>query len=179
VAPHLTELMEPASYVGRSNESEIDVVYRRQAERCGRLAFLLVRDDELAQDLVQEAFVRLMRKWRTIRNPIAVEAYLQRIVVNLARKSWRRRTTERRYLEGPRSHDVEVEQPDVETRDQLRIALSELPFRQRAAIVLRYYEDLSEAEIARLLGCPKGTVKSSLSRGLVSMRVRLEGEDDE
>ncbi len=126
---------------------------------------------------MQEAFTRLLARWRSIKDPIAIEAYLRRTVVNLAQKSWRKRTSERAFLRGPwRSQDVVVAPPDVETREQLRDALGALPFRQRAVIVLRYYEDLSEHQTADILDCSLHTVRSLVARGMQAMRAQQEVE---
>ena len=174
------ETLERDVVAHKGDAAEVQRLYREQAIRSGRLAYLLTEDNDQAQELVQEAFTRLLARWRSIKDPIAIEAYLRRTVVNLAQKSWRKRTSERAFLRGPwRSQDVVVAPPDVETREQLHDALEALPFRQRAVIVLRYYEDLSERDIADALGCARGTVKSSLSRGLHALRIRLEGEQDE
>jgi RNA polymerase sigma-70 factor (sigma-E family) len=174
----LTEAHLPARGRGLS---DIQVLYREEAHRCGRLAFLLTGDNELAQELVQEAFVRLMSRWSAIRDRNAIRSYLHRSVVNLAQKSWRKRTNERAYLErhAAREQTVAAPPPDFETRHELQELLRKLPFRQQAAIVLRYYEDLPEREIAGLLGCAVGTVKSALARGLDAMKIELEGDSHE
>ena len=178
--PRGAETLERDVVAHKSAPAAIQRLYREQATRCGRLAYLLTEDNDQAQELVQEAFTRLIARWRSIKDPVAIEAYLRRTVVNLAQKRWRKSATERAFLRAPwRSQDVAVNPPDVETREQLRDALRALPFRQRAVIVLRYYEDLTEIDIADALGCARGTVKSSLSRGLDALRIRLEGEEDE
>jgi RNA polymerase sigma factor (sigma-70 family) len=109
-----------------------------------------------------------------------IAAYLRRSIVNLARKHWRKLGTERGYVRsggaGP-AFDGET-QPDLDGRDELWRALGRLPYRQRAAIVLRFYEDLSERETARVLGCAVGTVKSSVSRGLQRMREEMVEDED-
>jgi RNA polymerase sigma factor (sigma-70 family) len=103
-------------------------------------------------------------------------------VVNLANSHFRRRRVERAYLTrvqrdaAVRSGNAPVD-PSVEDRERLWDALGSLPHRQRAAIVLRYYEDLSEARIAELLQCRPGTVKSLLSRGLGTMRTEIGGDE--
>jgi RNA polymerase sigma-70 factor (sigma-E family) len=161
--------------------SDIQTLYREEAHRCGRLAFLLTGDNELAQELVQEAFALPIGRWNAIRDRNAIRSYLRRSVVNLAQKSWRKRTNERAYLErhAAREQNVAAAPSDFETFDELQELLRKLPFKQQAAIVLRYYEDLPEREIARLLGCAVGTVKSALARGLDAMRIELEGHSHE
>jgi RNA polymerase sigma-70 factor (sigma-E family) len=168
-AAELAERAEDAS-------SRVTTLYRRHAPGAGRLAYLLTGDPHLAEDLAQEAFVRLIGRLGRIRDEAAIDAYLRRSVVNLARKQWRRRATQRAYLrrERPDSINEEASADDFAARDELWGALGKLPYRQRAAIVLRFYEDLTEQETARALGCAVGTVKSSVSRGLQRMREELE-----
>jgi len=155
-----------------------DRLFELHAPMAGRLAYLLTGDRQLAEDLAQEAFVRLLVRFRFIRDEAAIPLYLRRCVTNLVRKHWRKLGTERRYL---RMHALPGEdlepQSDLELRDELWEALGRLPFRQRAAIVLRFWEDLSEQATARILGCPVGSVKSAVSRGL--RRMREEISDDE
>jgi RNA polymerase sigma-70 factor (sigma-E family) len=167
----------------RSDDTDtlpIDEVYRQQADYFGRVAFLLTGDAEQAQDLVHEAFARVLGRRRHVRDALALRGYLRRTIVNLAIKGYRKRDNERAYLRRWGHTDQRLASlPDVETRQQLIDALKVLPGRQRAVVVLRYYEDLPERDIAAVLGCPIGTVKSSLSRALVAMKVELEGDHDE
>lgn len=135
-----------------------------------RTAILLCAGDRAAgQDLLQGALERVLRRWR-IRPPEHPEAYVRRAMVNAA---VRRRS--RRFQELPAADLPESSTRDatagVPTADALRRALANLPARQRAAVVLRFYDDLSEAETAAVLGCSVGTVKSSVSRGLARLRV--------
>src|SRR5437773_9279121 len=129
-------------------------LYERHALAATRLAFLLVGDRDLADDLVQDAFVRLAGRFADLRDPGAFESYLRKTVVNLARMHFRRRRVERAYLE--REHrqprrDATI--PDVVAYEEMKLALLTLPHRQRAALVLRYYEYLTEAPIAAILRC--------------------------
>lgn len=134
-----------------------------------RMAFLLTADEGRAEDLLQEALVKLWFVWHRVHdgNP---EAYVRRILVNTAisgrRRRWRGElpTAELPELTGG---DI-VSQ--VDDRDALRRAMGELSDRQRAVVVLRYVEDLSEREVAELLGCSVGTVKGHASRGLARLR---------
>lgn len=152
-------------------------LYLAYSDGAVRLAYLLTGDRSLAEDLVQDAFVKLAGHFADLRDPGAFEAYLRKTLVNLARMHFRRRRVERAYLarEGrePRSHAV---LPDVATYDEMKRALLSLPYRQRAALVLRYYEDLSEAQIAEILRCRPGTVKSLLSRGAAGLRAHVGGD---
>lgn len=156
-------------------------LYAAHAPRAGRLAYLLTADRELAEDLAQEAFARLITRFRGLRNADAGDAYLRRTVVNLARKHWRRLGRERAYVrrEGPAIARRTIEGPDIGERDVLWRGLDRLPYKQRAALVLRFFEDLSERQTADSLGCAAGTVKSLVSRGLHTLREEMRrGEDD-
>lgn len=172
----------PARQRGSGDVSTIGDLYLRHAEYFGRLAFLLTDSSELAQDIVQEAFARLAGRVRHIRDPLAMRAYVRTTIVNLALNHYRARESERTYLRRWGHTHAESFAPvaDVESRHDLVEALRSLSPRQRAVVVLRYYGDLPEAEIADALHCPIGTVKSTLSRALSAMRVTLkEGESDE
>jgi RNA polymerase sigma-70 factor (sigma-E family) len=158
----------------RMERGRLAELYRRHADGARRLAYLLTGDAALAEDLVQDAFVRLAGRLAHLRDPAAFEAYLRRTVVNLANSHFRHRRVERAYLEREANRPVGHGAPGgPEERDELWTALQTLPERQRAAIVLRYYEDLTERDIADVLRCRQGTVKSLLSRGLVAMREEI------
>ena len=161
---------------GARAEGKLADLYRIHAPAAGRLAFLMTGDAARAEDLVHDAFVKVIGRFGDIRDPDAFGAYLKRTIVNLANSYFRRRRLERAHLEaegrGPR--DEPAGQHDPIEREQLWKALSTLPPRQRAAIVLRFYEDLSEQQTAYVLGVPVGTVKSMVSRGLEALRVKVE-----
>ena len=125
---------------------------------------------------MQEAFVRAFARFAHLRRQEALAAYLRKTVVNLTHKHFRRLSTERACAEAVRVSGDLGWPPDVALREQLWAALRKLPYRQRCALVLRFYEDLSEKEAARLLGCRVGTVKSLVHRGLSSMREQIGGE---
>jgi RNA polymerase sigma-70 factor (sigma-E family) len=140
-----------------------------------RTAYLLAGDHGHAEDFVQDALIRAHRNWRRIERADQPEVYVRRIIVNLANSWWRRALRHRTHLawqppDQPDSHDGHAA---VEREDELWRALATLPTGMRTVIVLRYYEDLSEAETAALLGTSLGTVKSQASRGLVRMRALL------
>ena len=151
-------------------------LYRLYADDAVRLAYLITGDRALAEDLVQDAFVRLAGRLLHLRGTGGFEAYLRRTVVNLANSHFRRRKVERRYQEreasmlGPTRQDR-----DVPTREAARTALLALPMRQRTAIVLRFYVDLSEAQTADVMGCRRGTVKALVSQGLDKLRPLMAG----
>jgi RNA polymerase sigma-70 factor (sigma-E family) len=156
-------------------------LYLRYADGAVRLAYLMTGDLALAEDLVQDAFVRLAGRLAHLRDPGAFEAYLRRTVVNLTRSQFRRKRVERAYLaragNAIETHDGGSAAGSFEDRDALWRSLQRLSSRQRVAIVLRFYEDLPEREIADILRCRPGTVKSLVSRGLETMRKEIRGED--
>ncbi len=124
--------------------------------------------------LVQDAFARLAGRFVDLRAPDAFEAYLRRMVVNLARMHFRRRRLERLHLLREASlQREESSSPDLADYEAMKQALLTLPERQRAAIVLRFYADLSERQIADVMGCRPGTVKSLVHRGIKGLRIRL------
>ncbi len=160
-----------AELVARGRLAEM---YARHAGDAARLAYLLTGDRSLADDLVQDAFVRLARRLGHLRDPEAFGPYLRRTLVNLANSYFRRRGVERAYLERQRRNVEEsIEAPDPGERDEMLRALAALPLRQRTAVVLRYYEDLSELQMADLMRCRPGTVKGLLSKGLHNLRTEL------
>ncbi|MFC4783907.1 SigE family RNA polymerase sigma factor [Nocardioides sp. MAHUQ-72] len=138
-----------------------------------RLAYAVVGDHQLAQDLLQEALVKVYVAWPRLRDSAAAEAYVRRTIVTTA-ISWRRR---RSFHEPPVA--VVPDRDDGDETDRLTThgvlweQVRELPSRQRAALVLRYYEDLSEAETAELMGCSVGTVKSQVATALLKLRDRV------
>lgn len=143
-------------------QSFIDL-YRTRWAPMVRLARLLTAADPSAEELVQDAFLKVRVRWETIENP---PSYLRACVVNACRNHHRRRRFERPQHPAPES--------TVDDRSELRGALRALPARQRSAVVLRYYEDLPEAEIAELLGCSVSAVKSLLHRALKDLRKVIE-----
>ena len=135
-----------------------------------KLAYLLTGDRGLAEDLVQDAFVRMAGRLVHLRAPGGFQAYLRTTIVNMSRSHFRRRAVERRYAERQSATAAHVEGPDLSDRDSVRNALLRLPIRQRTAVVLRFYEDMSETQIAEAMRCRPGTVKSLISRGVANLR---------
>ena len=166
---------EVGSEAQPARPSRLAALYAEHAHTALRLAYLLTGDRSLAEDLVQEAFARVIGRWRDLRQPETFGAYLRRTIVNLSRSHGRRRVVERAYLlrHGAR-RDATVGIPDVEGRDALWRALLELPERQRAALFLRYYEDLSERQVADVLECSVGAAKALIARGLARLRAHVE-----
>jgi RNA polymerase sigma-70 factor (sigma-E family) len=154
-------------------------LYARHAGEAIRLAYMLTGDRQLAEDLVQDAFVRLAGRLVHLRDPAAFDAYLRRTVVNLTNSYFRRKRLERAYLRRTAAEPVPTaDTPDTDRRDELWRDLQRLPARQRTAIVLRIYEDLPEQRVAEILGCRPGTVRSLLSRGLAELRIHVRSEGD-
>jgi RNA polymerase sigma-70 factor (sigma-E family) len=160
----------------RTREGGLEELYRSHAEDALRLAYLLTGERALAEDLVQDAFVKVMGRFHDLRNRDSFWWYLRRTIVNLSRSHFRRRRVERAWLDRQRPEETAPAGADLGERDRMRRALMALRPEQRAAVVLRFYEDLSEAQTAELLGIPVGTVKSSVSRGIARLRTELESE---
>lgn len=155
----------------RAHSAFLGALYAAHARDAVRLAQRITGDGMLAEDLVQEAFVRLADRFPDLRDPSAFRGYLRTAVMNLARSHFRRLRVERRYLE--RETRGQTMRWDPESHTEVWDALLRLPTRQRAAIALRYYEDLPVAQVAGVLGCPEGTVKSLVSRGIGRLRREL------
>jgi RNA polymerase sigma-70 factor (sigma-E family) len=156
---------------GAEGQSRLAEIYERSAPGGFRLAYLLTGDRALAEDLVQEAFLRFVGRLKHLRDPEAFDGYLRRTIVNLSKNVYRHRDIERSYVER-RTAELreETQDRDVTAYESMRSALLALPERQRAAIVLRYYEDLHETEIADILSCRPATVRSLVARGLEGLR---------
>ena len=156
----------------RGSLSELYVAYAPDGIR---LAFLLTGDRALAEDLVQDAFVRLVGRLRHLREPNAFWTYLRRTIVNLAISHFRHGRVERAYLDRLAAAPAADTNDNGELDETMHRVLLGLPQRQRAAIVLRFYEDLSDVQTAAVLGCSPGTVRSLVSRGMKTLRETLEG----
>jgi RNA polymerase sigma-70 factor (sigma-E family) len=158
----------------------LEDLYIRHVPDAMRLAYLLTRDGPAAEDVAQEAFIKVAGRLRHLRSPASFDAYLRRTVINLCMSHHRRQRTARIYVEreagGPSVREAATGLPDIETQDELRAALVELPDRQRAAVVLRYYLDLSEGEVAYALGCSAGAARSLVFRAMETLRSRIGGE---
>lgn len=159
---------------------ELVALYGSHRTNLVRLAFLLIDDLSAAEDLVQDAFVALHRRWGSV-DPAAAAGYLRITIINAARSWHRRREVVRRHLR--------PEEPDsgapadlavllAEEHQQVVGALRRLPQRQREVLVLRYWSGLTEAEIATALGVSRGTVKSSASRALQTIKHQLGVDHD-
>lgn len=149
---------------GEAFDREFSELYLRAYRRMVVLAFATTRSTSVAEEVVQDAFVDLYRRWGTV---LAKDAWLRRAVVSRS-TSWLRR----HILERQARHEPPAA-PEPSSVVELRIMLSVLSPRQRAAVILRYYEDLSEKDISLALRCRPGTVKSLLSRALHRLEEEL------
>jgi RNA polymerase sigma-70 factor (sigma-E family) len=164
--------------VDSSRAGRLEDLYTRHAPAAMRLAYFLTGDRDLAGDLVQDAFVKVAGRFGHLRVPDAFDAYLRRTIVNLFSSHLRRLRLERRALARQRpSGRPEHRDVDVAEHDAMWSALQTLPPRQRAAVVLRYYEDLSERESAEVLCCSVGAAKQLVTRGLTALRGRIGSEE--
>ena len=143
-----------------------------------RGAFVLTGNREAAEDLVQETLERACRKWRVIAAKDAPDAYVRRIMVNLANDRWRRFRRTVPQADGAEQATPGDEYGQVDSRDQLVRALQQLPMRMRTVVVLRYFHDLSDTEIAADLDISPSTVRSQLARGIEKLRSQFPALSD-
>lgn len=163
---------------GTASPGRLGELYVRHGRAAIRLAYFLTGDRELAEDVVQDAFVKVAGRFRYLREPDAFDAYLRRAIVNLVVSHLRRLGLERRELARQRSEPMpDHVDADVAERDAMWRALQALPARQRAAVVLRYYEDLSERETADILRCSVAAANQLVRRGLAALRERIGSEE--
>jgi RNA polymerase sigma-70 factor (sigma-E family) len=157
-------------------DQAVTVLHAAHYRSLVRTAALLLRRTDLAEEVVQDAFVGLHRRWGRLRDPEQAAAYLRQSTVNGARSVGRRAATATRKQPVLEAAPSSVPDPAaaVAERDAVLRALATLPERQREVLVLRYYADLSEAAIADALGISAGTVKAHASRGLAALRPTLE-----
>jgi len=157
-------------------DAAVEELYAAHYRRLVRLAVLLVRDVETAEEVVQDAFVAMHGRWGRLREPDKALAYLRQSVVNRSRSVLRHRAVERRHppTPAPPGQGADEDTLATERRTAVLDALRELPTRQREVLALRYYLDLSEAQIAEALGISRGAVKSHASRGVATLRHLLE-----
>jgi len=148
-----------------------------RSPRLLRTAYLLCRDWALAEDLLQTALARAWEAWRRVEGD--PEPYVRKILVNAYASWWRRRSNAEQPTDRIPEPDPEDRDPHARLADREALwqALGRLPRRQRAVLVLRYFEDLSVEEIARTLGCSTGTVKSQASRALAKLRLDWRERD--
>ena len=161
-------------------EHEVEHLFRSHYRDLVRLATLLLGDRSAGEEVVQDAFVKLQVGWGRVREPDKAPAWLRTAVLNGARSRLRHRQVRRRHLEA-----VPAAAPSAETgalagdeHRRVMIALRALPERQREALVLKFYGNLSEAEIASAMDVSAGTVKTHVHRGLAALQSTLGSEED-
>jgi RNA polymerase sigma-70 factor (sigma-E family) len=168
---------------GWSADEALELLYAAHWRQLVRLAGLLVHDLGAAEEIVQDCFVAVHAKWHRLKDPEKALAYLRQAVVNRSRSHLRHLGVVRRHadrvapLEPVAGADHAAH--DHERRASVLAALRRLPRRQREVLALRYYLDLSEAEIADILQISRGAVKSHASRGAAALRVHLASELEE
>ena len=157
-------------------DAAVEQLYASHYRRLVRLSVLLVRDAETAEEVVQDSFVAMHGKWRSLREPDKGLAYLRQTVVNRSRSVLRHRGVQAAYNPpvGPDGPGADEHLLVSERRASVLEALRALPERQREVLALRYYLDLSEADIAGTLGISRGAVKSHASRGVAALRSLME-----
>jgi RNA polymerase sigma-70 factor (ECF subfamily) len=164
--------------VGTSSEEEFREFVAARSPALLRTAYLLVGGDwALAEDLLQAALTKTYLAWGRIQDRNAVEAYVRSTLATTATSWWRRKWHGERATGAVPDLPRPDRSAEVDDRDQLWRLVRRLPAKQRAVLVLRFYEDLSEAATAELLGISKGTVKSHTSRALKALRAELEGAE--
>jgi RNA polymerase sigma-70 factor (sigma-E family) len=157
-------------------DDAVTALYSAHYRQLVRLSALLLRDVNVAEEVVQDAFVAMHGTWHRLRDPDKALAYLRQAVVNRSRSALRRRVVEHKYAPHPMPDAPSAEHGALGALEHEAVvnALRSLPGRQREALVLRYYGDLSEAEIADAMGISRGSVKSHASRGMAALRSILE-----
>jgi RNA polymerase sigma-70 factor (sigma-E family) len=164
--------------MNRADEADFRVFVAARSTSLLWFAHLLTGDRHTAEDVVQTALSRTFSAWGRVRRKDNPEGYVRRAIVNthlngLRRRPWR----EQPHAEVPETATHRRPESDLDERDAMWHALAELPPRQRAVLVLRYYEDLSESDIADVLRCSRGTVKSQAAKGLTHLRRIVQKED--
>ena len=168
--------LETVERISQESRPRAEELYAAHAQGAVRLAYLLVGDHEVAQDIAQEAFLRAFGRFADMRKPSSFPSYLKATIMNLSRKHFRRRGLERLFAERLRARpEQSVAPPNVEQREIVTEALLKLPIRQRAALVLHYYEDLPEYQVADLLGVSEQAARSLVARGRKTLREQLGG----
>ena len=164
---------DPASWEA---DRAVTVLYTANWAPLVRLAALLTGDASVAEEVVQEAFVALHRRWPRLYDPAAAPGYLRASVVNGARSAVRHRGVQERHRPPGAAPPAGPEERALRASEDATVlaALRNLPRRQQEVLVLRYYADASEQEIATTLGISRGAVKSHAHRGLAALRVALE-----
>jgi RNA polymerase sigma-70 factor (sigma-E family) len=161
---------------GTTTETLVGALHRTEYRNLVRLARLLLDDVGASEEVVQDAFVALQLRWRTIREPEKAAAWLRSAVLNGARSQLRRRQVRERLLPRPGPDGGPADGAALAADEHRRVvaALQQLPRRQREALVLRFYLELSERETAEAMGVSAGSVKTHVHRGLAALTPLLE-----
>jgi RNA polymerase sigma-70 factor (sigma-E family) len=162
-----------------ADDADFSTFVAASSRRLLRGAYLITGDLAEAEDLLQTALERTYRRWPSIRRKDVPEAYVRKVLVTAAIDAGRRRKVTSALLDEaqlPGQPDAAVEELPV--RSALLACVRELPPGQRAVLVLRYFDDLTEAETARVLGCTVGTVKSQHARAMARLRELVPGQAD-
>lgn len=161
-----------------STEDLLTALYTSHYRELVRLATFLTSDRDSAEEIVQDAYVKVHGSWRGVRELEKGEAYLRTAVVNGCRSRLRRRQVAAKHRPEPLPDMASAEAGALATvqREAVLRALASLPKRQREAVVLRYYGDLTEAQTAQAMGCSVGSVKSHASRAMTALRPLLEAQ---
>jgi RNA polymerase sigma-70 factor (sigma-E family) len=165
---------EPSPSPARDASEAVTELYKDHYNQLVRMAVLLVHDVQTAEEIVQDAFEAMHLAWRRLRNREKALSYLRQTIVNKSRSVLRHRIVVETHA--PSEHSAEHAALTLIERSAVITALRSLPARQREAIVLRYYADLSEADIARAMGISRGAVKSHTARAMTALRSILEQE---
>jgi RNA polymerase sigma-70 factor (sigma-E family) len=162
----------PRNVVAGADSGDFEAVYERNFDPLFRLASMLVSNQAEGEEIAQEAFVRWYARRGIVKDP---DSYLRTVVINLSRDGLRRRLTVRRRAHVFEAAAVEAAAgTEAVPTNPLLDVIAGLPARQRAVVLLRYYEGRSERDIATIIGCRPGTVKSLLSRALDALRKEIE-----
>ena len=154
---------------------DLGALYEASYGQMVRVATLLLGDVGMAEEVVQEAFMRVFAKLSSLRQPERAEGYVYRTVVNLARSRLRRRVLAARLVAGPASpSQVDDDVVELVRRAAVVVGLRKLPTRQREAVVLRYYAQFSESEAATVMGVSVGAVRAYTARGAARLREELK-----
>ena len=151
-----------------ADEREFDAFVVARSPALLRTAFLLVHDEGRAEDLLQTALTKAWFAWRRIEDP---EAYVRRVIVTTSASWWRRRWNAETPTADLPDRTPGTPTDSADTDRDLWVAIGHLPRRQRAVVVLRYFEDLTEAQTAQVLGCSIGTIKSQTSKAFAKLRI--------
>jgi RNA polymerase sigma-70 factor (sigma-E family) len=173
----LTESEVQQKVLPRDRASAVTMLFEEHYVSLVRMARLLVDDRETAEDVVMDAFTSLYRRWTAVRDPGEADRYLRSCVLNGARSQLRRRRLRRRHESGSPQQEAACDGHESNAADRSTVTqlLGTLPYRQRQVLVLRYFVDMTEAQIAYELGVSPGSVKTHASRGLAALARALEG----